>query len=83
MDFLEGINTINFTFQSTGGIFKLLFLVVIFGYVIYSLLLTIRVRILNDTVKSSSNKKVLFASYLHLLVAVVGSLFCVILILVG
>ncbi|HRI05541.1 MAG TPA: hypothetical protein PLV59_01195 [Candidatus Dojkabacteria bacterium] len=83
MDFLEGLNTIQIGSQSLGGVFKLLFMVVIFGYIVYTLLLTIRVRILNDTVKSSSNKKTLMLSYIHLLVAIVGSLFCVILILVG
>lgn len=83
MDFLDGINTISIGVQSMPSIFKLLFLVVIFGYVIYSLLLTVRVRILNDTVKSSGNSGTLVLSYIHLLVSIVGGLFSVILILVG
>ncbi|KKR06444.1 MAG: hypothetical protein UT34_C0001G0485 [candidate division WS6 bacterium GW2011_GWF2_39_15] len=83
MDFLDGINTINWPIAGTEGVFKLLFLVIIFGYVIYSFLLTLRVRILNDTVKTSSNKTMLLLSYIHLLLAVVGGLFSVILILVG
>lgn len=83
MDFLDGINTISITFQSTGGVFKLLFFVVVVGYVIYSLLLTVRVRILNDTVKTGNGGKMLALSYLHLLVSVLGGLFCVILILMG
>jgi hypothetical protein len=83
MDFLGGINTINITIQSTGGVFKLLFFVVIIGYVIYTLLMTVRVRILDDTVKTGSSKRILLLSYLHLILAVVGSLLCVILILMG
>lgn len=67
----------------TGSIFKLLFLVIIVGYVIYALLLTFRVRILSDTVNSATNKIVNSVVYAHLLVAVVGSLLAVILILLG
>lgn len=83
MDFLDGLNTVSFGAQSVPGVFKILFLVVIFGYVIYTLLQTIRIRILNDTVKSAANRRMLLISYLHLLIAIIGSLFCVILILVG
>jgi len=81
MEFLEG-----FTIPEVGGIgsaFKLLFLVIITGYVIYSILLTFRVRILSDTVKASSNKFVNLVVYIHLLLSIIGSMFCVILILLG
>ncbi len=83
MEFLDGLNTVSFGVQSVPGVFKLLFLVVIFGYVVYTLLQTVRIRILNDTVKSAANRRMLLISYLHLLIAIIGSLFCVILILVG
>lgn len=83
MDFLEGISTIDFGIGSVTGIIKLLFLVVIFGYLVYVFLLTMRVRILADTIKTPSNLTAKLISYIHLFVAVVGSLLAVILILVG
>jgi TRAP-type C4-dicarboxylate transport system permease small subunit len=83
MDILNNINTMQITFWGASGILKALFLVVIFGYVIYTILLTLRVRILADTVKTPSNKIARILAYLHLLIAVVGSFFAVILILLG
>ena len=83
MDILNNLNTLNLTFWGAAGIFKALFLVVIFGYVIYVVLLTLRVRILADTVKTPSNKAARILAYIHLLIAIVGSFFAVILILLG
>ena len=83
MDVLNNLNTIQLTFLGAAGILKALFLVVIFGYVIYAILLTLRIRILADTVKTPSNKTARVLAYLHLLVAVIGGFFAVILILLG
>lgn len=83
MDFINGINTIEFGVGSLNGIIKLLFLVLAFGYIVYVFLLTLRVRILSETVKTPSNSTAKLISYIHLFLAVVGSLLAVILILLG
>lgn len=83
MDFIKDINTIEFGMGSLSGIIKILFLVIAFGYLIYVFLLTLRVRILADTVQTPSNVTAKLISYIHLFVAVVGSLLAVILILLG
>lgn len=83
MNFLEGIGTIEFGASSVAGIIKILFLVVAIGYLIYVFLLTMRVRILADTVKTPSNGTAKLVSYAHLIFAVIGSALAVILILLG
>lgn len=83
MDILGGINTIEFGVGSVASIIKLLFLVIGFGYLIYVLLLTLRIRILADTVQTPTNGNSKLAAYIHLLVAIAGSALSVILILVG
>lgn len=83
MNFLDGISTVEFGAGSVAGIIKLLFLVITFGYIVYVFLLTLRVRILADTVKTPSNATAKLISYIHLFIGVVGSLLAVILILLG
>jgi uncharacterized membrane protein YfcA len=83
MNFLDGISTIELGIGGLDGILKLLFFVLIFGYIIYVFLLTLRVRILADTVKTPNNNTTKIASYIHLLLAIVGSAVAVILILLG
>lgn len=83
MDFLNGINTIEFGLGGVASILKLLFLVLAFGYMIYVFLLTLRVRILADTVTTPSNGYAKTGAYVHLLLAIVGCALSVILILVG
>jgi hypothetical protein len=83
MDILGGIGTIEFGFGSVASIIKLLFLVIAFGYLMYVFLLTLRIRILADTVQTPSNGSTKIASYAHLLIAIAGSALSVILILVG
>lgn len=83
MDFIEGIKTIEFSGGSISGIFKLLFLVIIVGYILYVCILTLRVRILADTVQTPSNSTAKAISYIHLLISIVGSALAVLLILLG
>lgn len=83
MDFLNGLNTPSVQLFGIAGVFKLFFLVIIFGYLVYAILLALRVRILNDTVKASSNKFVVTASFLHLVLAIIGSFIAVIFVLIG
>ena len=83
MDILGGINTIEFTTGSVAGILKLLFIVVAIGYLVYVFLLTLRVRILADTVNTPNNKTTKVTSYLHLIISIVVTALSVILILIG
>lgn len=83
MDILRNINTIDFGVMGLNSAIKALFLVIIVGYVIYALLLTLRVRILSDTVKTPTSGTARLFSYLHLLIAIIGSFLAAILILVG
>ena len=83
MDILGGINTIEFTTGSVAGILKLIFVVVAIGYLIYVFLLTLRVRILADTVNTPNNKNTKLASYLHLIISIIVTALSVILILIG
>ncbi len=83
MDILNGLNTPAFELFSVSAIFKLFFLVIIFGYLVYAILLALRVRILNDTVKASSNKFIITLSFLHLVLAIIGSFIAVIFVLIG
>ena len=74
MDFLEGLggSTIDTSF-GIALIFKILYFVILTGYVLYAFLLTLRIRILSDTVQVGPNKVVLTAVYIHLGVAIIGS----------
>lgn len=83
MEILGEMGQFDLDIFGIGGILKLLFLVVIVGYVIYVLLLTLRVRILADTVKTPTNETARMLSYLHLFLAVIGSFLAVVLILLG
>ncbi|MCC7290354.1 hypothetical protein IT417_03845 [bacterium] len=83
MDFLEGIGTIELGSSGVADILKLLFLVLVIGYLIYVFLLILRVRILADTVKTPNNNTSKLFSYALLLVGIVGSALAVILILLG
>lgn len=74
-DFLTGVGLatdLNLT-VGVGFAFKLLVFVVLTMYVFYAFLLTLRVRILADTVEVGPNKFVQFAIYLHMIIAMVGS----------
>lgn len=83
MDFINGLNTPAIDIISTGSIFKVFFIVLVLGYVLYNILLALRVRILHDTLKNSAESLTPFISYLNLVVTFIGSFLVVILILVG
>ncbi len=83
MDFLTGITSPNIPLFGLGGVLKLLFLILVIGYLIYVFLMTLRVRILGDTVKTKNQGMAKLVAYIHLLFAVIGSLLATILILVG
>ncbi|HVX92930.1 MAG TPA: DUF5657 family protein [Candidatus Dojkabacteria bacterium] len=83
MDILNGLNTPSFELFGVASIFKLFFLIIIFGYLVYAILLALRVRILNDTVKASSNKFIITLSFIHLVLAIIGSFIAVIFVLIG
>lgn len=70
-------------FFSTAWTLKLLFFVLIFGYVFYVILLAFRVRILAETVHTPNNGLLRTIAFLHLIVAVVGSLLALVLILLA
>lgn len=63
--------------------FKLLFFVVIVFYVLYAFLLTLRVRILADTVDTKFNYLAKTLTYIHLIVVLVGSFLALIVLLLA
>lgn len=83
MDFISGLETPTIELFSMSSLIKLLFIVIIVGYILYSFMLTLRVRILSDTVNTPSNTFAKTLAYSHLLVSLVGGLFALILVLVG
>ena len=56
MEFIDGINTPEFDFLGINLVFKLLFFVILVGYVFYAFLMLLRVRILGDTVATQYHK---------------------------
>jgi len=83
MDFIGGISGPSFILLSVEGIFKILFLILVLGYVMYNIFLALRVRILHDTLKNKAEGMTLALSYLNLVITLIGGLVVVILILVG
>ncbi len=83
MDFINGINTPAISLITTNGIFKVFFIVLVLGYILYNVFLALRVRILHDTVKNKTETLTPLISYFNLVVTFVGSLIVVILILLG
>lgn len=82
-DFIVGLNSPDVSFLSSDGILKLLFIVLIAGYILYSFLMTLRVRVLSDSVNTPSNNFTKMVTYSHLLISLIGGLFALILILLG
>ena len=83
MDFINGITSPSLGDFGIGIIFKVLFFVIFIGYVFYSLFLTLRVRILAETVATPVNAKVLFLTYLHMVVVLIGGILALMLILIA
>jgi len=73
----------NIDFLNLAWILKVLFFVLIFGYIFFAFLLTFRVRILADTVHTSFNKVVRVASVLHLIIALIGGILALAIILMA
>ena len=73
----------NIDFLNLAWILKVLFFVLIFGYIFFAFLLTFRVRILVDTVHTSFNKVVRVASVLHLIIALIGGILALAIILMA
>lgn len=82
-DFITGLEAPDVSFLTTTGIMKLLFIVLIAGYILYSFLMTLRVRVLSDSVNTPSNSFTKMVAYSHLLISLIGGLFALILILLG
>ena len=83
MDILNEIGGQGLSILGISLIFKILFLLVFVGYLVYAFLMTLRIRILQDTVSAGSTRFIRLLSYVHLTVAVIGSLVGVILVLLG
>lgn len=75
-EFISGINTpdTDVTFLGAGLFLKLAVFVVVLGYIVYSFLLLLRVRILSDTLNVPLNRQVKGLVTLNLLFAVVGGI---------
>ena len=74
MEFLDGISGPQFD-ASLGVplVFQILYFVLLTGYVLYAFLLTLRIRILAETVQVGPNKLVTTLVYGHLIVSIIGS----------
>lgn len=83
IDILNTIGTGDIEIVGPAFIFKLLFVLLFAGYLGYAFMLTLRIRILQDTVKTGGSNIVRIVTYIHLLVALLGSLLGVILVLLG
>jgi hypothetical protein len=83
MDFIGGISGPSIAILSIAGMFKILFLVLVLGYILYNIFLALRVRILHDTVKNKAESMTPIFSYLNLMITFIGGFLVVILILVG
>jgi len=73
----------NIDFLDLAWVVKVLFFILIFGYIFFAFLLTFRVRILADTVNTSFNKVVRAVSVLHLIVALIGGILALAIILMA
>lgn len=80
---LEGIGLHTGSVPGFAFLLKLMLLSVLVGYLVYSFLLTLRIRILDETVQTQGNGTIRMLSYLHVFFALIGSFFAVILILLG
>jgi hypothetical protein len=65
------------------GIFKLLFFVVIVCYLVYAVLMALRIRILSETLTTPFNKYIAIMSFVHVTVGFVGSLLALVIILLS
>lgn len=83
MDLLEGLTGGTGQIDFINFAFKLLFFTVIVGYVFYAFLLTIRVRILADTVTTKNTKFAVWLTYVHMIAALIGSFLALVLLLLA
>lgn len=63
------------------NVLKVLVFVILFGYVIYSFLMTLRVKILSQTVKTNVSQLIQVFGWIHFIVVVASGLVIAILIL--
>lgn len=88
MDGLELLNNLNenkdysLSFD-VKHLFKFPLAVVLFGNILYALLVVLKVRILSDTFESTDKNKIKSLAYLYLAVIVVGSLLSLLFIILG
>ena len=83
MDFISGITTPSIGNFGFSFLFKILFACLFAFYALYSFFLTLRVRILADTVSTPLNKKILLLSYAHVGMVLIGGFIALMLILMA
>lgn len=64
-----------------GGMLKFVIGLLLFGVLLYSFLLIIKLRVLQDTVEASGNTAIKRVSFINLIITLIGSLLSIILIL--
>lgn len=79
-------NLINLSFEAVdlfqiSWLFKFLVIILISGYMAYALILLLRVRILNDTIKTTKNRLIMVMAAGHFIGVFVASLIGLILII--
>jgi hypothetical protein len=83
MEFLTGLNGPGLEVIGINWVFKLLFVTLVVGYIIYSILLVLRVRILSDTIETIATTTVKLMTTGHLLLSFVGGFLAMIVILLA
>lgn len=88
LDYLQNFGGYNYNFDSIAlfdisGIFKLLFFIGIVCYLVYAVLMALRVRILSETVDTPFNKYVAIMSFVHVLFGFVGGFLTLVIILLS
>ncbi|WKZ30709.1 MAG: hypothetical protein QY318_02575 [Candidatus Dojkabacteria bacterium] len=83
MDYVGQLNQTGVEVLSLNFAFQCLFFVLIVGYLFYAFMLTVRVRILSETIKAPYNNLAVTISYIHLLVALIGGFLALLVILLA
>lgn len=83
MDYVNELNQTGVEVLDINFAYKLLFFILILGYLFYAFMLTVRVRILSETVKAPYNNFAVTISYIHMIVAIIGGFLALLVILLA
>jgi len=76
----HSVNTINIGIVS---LLKLPLIIILFGNVLFAVLLLLRVRILSETFETTDNKLIRYIVHIYLFTSVIGSIIALLFLLIG